>query len=38
MHHDLAKSDPERSRAIGWVVDVPSSEVQALKQAEILSQ
>jgi len=36
-HHDIAKSDPILSRRIGWVIDVSSEEVRALRQAEILA-
>lgn len=36
-HHNLAKDKPKESRAIGWVIDVSSAEVRALRQSEILN-
>jgi hypothetical protein len=37
QHHDLAKTQISSSRANGWIVDVSSEEVRALRTAEILS-
>lgn len=36
-HHNLAKSDPKQSRAIGWIVDVSSEEIRRLKREELLN-
>jgi hypothetical protein len=37
-HHDLAKTKISESRRIGWVIDVSSEEVRALRTEEILSK
>jgi hypothetical protein len=34
LHHDLAKSQISESRRIGWVIDVPTEEVRAMRAAE----
>lgn len=36
-HHNLAKEKPKESRAIGWIIDVSSAEVRAIRQAELLA-
>lgn len=35
MHHDVAKSCPRASLAMGWIVKVSSDEVRALREAEL---
>lgn len=37
-HHELAKSEPGRSRRIGWVMDVTTEEVRQIRQDELLAK
>jgi hypothetical protein len=37
-HHDLAKTAISESRANGWIIDVPTEEVRALRTAEFQSK